>query len=87
MKALQAYIKRQNDWDALFNRVNARPLSLDTAEDRQRIARRIDAELSPENLHSDGEISHAEASRKYNRLIRVAEQLKKLDPNVQFWEV
>lgn len=87
MKALQAYIKRQNDWDALFNRVNARPLSLDTAEDRQRIARRIDAELSPENLTMDGELSSAEVNRAYNRLIRVAEQLKKLDPNVQFWEV
>ncbi len=87
MKALQAYIKRQNDWDALFNRVNARPLSLDTAEDRQRIARRIDAELSPENLTCDGELSGAEVSRTYNRLIRAAEQLKKLDPTVQFWEV
>ena len=44
MKALQAYIKRNNDWDALFNRVNARPLGIDTHEDRQRLARRIDNE-------------------------------------------
>jgi hypothetical protein len=26
--------------------------------------------LSPENLHCDGEISRAEAQRKYNRLMR-----------------
>lgn len=87
MKALQTYIKRQNDWDALFNRVNARPLSLDTAEDRQRIARRIDNELSPENLSCDGELSRTEVSRRYNTLIRVAEQLQALDPSIQFSEV
>jgi hypothetical protein len=79
MKALHAYIKRQNDWDGLFNRVNARPLSLDSAEDRQRLARRIDT--------MDGELSRAEVNRRYNNLIRVAEQLQKLDPSIQFWEV
>lgn len=87
MKALQAYIKKQNDWDGLFNRVNARPLGIDTPEDRQRLARRIDNELSPENLTCDGELSRAEVNRRYNNLIRVAEQLRKLDPTVQFWEV
>ena len=87
MKALQAYIDRQNDWDSLFNRTNARPLSLDSAEDRQRLARRIDNELSPENLSCDGELSRAEVNRRYNNLIKVAEQLQKLDPTIQFSEV
>ena len=87
MKALHAYIKRQNDWDGLFNRVNARPLSLDSAEDRQRLARRIDNELSPENLTMDGELSRSEVNRRYNTLIRVAEQLQKLDSSIQFSEV
>ena len=87
MKALHAYIKKQNDWDAFFNRTNARPLGVDTPEDRQRLARRIDNELSPENLTCDGELSRAEVNRRYNNLIRVAEQLRKLDPTVQFWEV
>jgi hypothetical protein len=87
MKALHAYIKKQNDWDSFFNRTNARPLGVDTPEDRQRLARRIDNELSPENLTCDGELSRAEINRRYNNLIRVAEQLRKLDPTVQFWEV
>ena len=87
MKALHAYIKKQNDWDSFFNRTNARPLGVDTPEDRQRLARRIDNELSPENLTCDGELSRAEVNRRYNNLIRVAEQLRKLDPTVQFWEV
>lgn len=87
MKALHAYIKKQNDWDSFFNRTNARPLGIDTPEDRQRLARRIDNELSPENLSCDGELSRAEINRRYNNLIRVAEQLRKLDPTVQFWEV
>jgi len=87
MKALQKYIDRQNDWDSLFNHTNFRPLSLDTFEDRQRLARRIDNELSPENLTMDGELSRTEINRRYNTLIRVAEQLQKLDPSIQFSEV
>ena len=87
MKALQAYIKRNNEWDALFNRVNAQPLGTDTPEDRQRLARRIDSELSPENLTMDGELSRTEINRRYNNLIRVAEQLQALDPSIQFSEV
>jgi hypothetical protein len=80
MKALQAYINRINK-RALY------PVSLDSAEDRKRIARRIDSELSPENLTMDGELSRSEVNRRYNNLIRVAEQLQKLDPSIQFWEV
>jgi hypothetical protein len=31
---------------------------------------RLTNELSPENLHCDGEISRAEANRKYKRLMK-----------------
>ena len=30
----------------------------------------LSSSLSPENLHCDGEISNAEANRKYNRLMK-----------------
>jgi len=84
MKALQNYVKQANDWNAIFNRGQ---YDLTNEGDRQRLARRIDNELSPENLTMDGELSRAEVNRRYNNLIRVAEQLQKLDPTIQFWEV
>jgi hypothetical protein len=84
MKALQNYVKQANDWNALFNRGS---FDLANESDRQRLARRIDSELSPENLTMDGELSRSVVSRRYNNLIRVAEQLQKLDPSIQFSEV
>jgi len=35
-------------------------------------------QLSPENLHCDGEISNAEADRKYTRLIKKWRALEKI---------
>jgi len=84
MKALQNYVKQANDWNAIFNRGQ---YDLGNESDRQRLARRIDSELSPENLTMDGELSRTEINRRYNNLIRVAEQLQKLDPSIQFSEV
>ena len=84
MKALQNYVKQANDWNAIFNRGQ---YDLGNESDRQALARRIDNELSPENLTMDGELSRSEVNRRYNNLVRVAEQLQKLDPTIQFWEV
>ena len=49
---LEAYVERKNSWGKLFG---SKPLSLLNAEDRQKIADSIDADLSPENLTCDGE--------------------------------
>ena len=84
MRALQTYVKQANDWNAIFNRGQ---YDLANERDRQRLARRIDNELSPENLSCDGELSRTEVNRRYNNLIRVAEQLQALDPSIQFSEV
>ncbi len=43
---------------------------------RQQIDR-IDGQLSPENLHCDGEITRAQAKVKYNRLMRERNALEK----------
>jgi hypothetical protein len=39
---------------------------------------RVDCQLSPENLHQDGEITRAQAQVKYNRLIKERNRLEKL---------
>ena len=84
MKTLQNYVKQANEWNALFNH---RQYDLANEGDRRALAQRIDNELSPENLSCDGELSRSVVSRRYNNLIRVAEQLQKLDPSIQFSEV
>lgn len=83
MKELNEFVARENKWSAIFGE---KPLTLTSAVDRRRIAGKIDSCLSPENLHCDGEISAAEANRKYRFLSKAAEQLIRLDPSVEIHE-
>lgn len=82
---LEAYVEAENKWAAIFNK-DHRPLSLLRAEDRQRIAASIDSRLSPENLTCDGELSRSQVQARYRSLIRCAEELRSIDPAVQFYE-
>ncbi len=83
IKTLEQYVEQKNRWGAIFG---SKPLSLLNAQDRQKIADSIDADLSPENLHCDGEISPAQARKKYQILTRAAQELLSIDPNVKFYE-
>jgi hypothetical protein len=83
MKALEQYVERKNSWGLLFG---SKPLSLNSAEDRQAIADSIDSDLSPENLTCDGELSRSAVNARYTQLTRAAAQLQKLDPSVKFYE-
>lgn len=80
---IEQYLEQKNSWNQLFGE---QPLSLMRAADRQRIADSLDAELSPENLTCDGEIRGAALTRKYNYLVRCAEELLSIDPNLVFHE-
>ena len=83
MKELKAYVEQQNQWNAIFK---GRQYDLSNPADRQAIAKKIDADLSPENLSCDGELPRSQVQAKYRRLSKVAEQLLKLDPTVQIYE-
>jgi hypothetical protein len=83
MRALEQYVEQKNTWASLFK---GRQLSLDSAEDRQRIADSIDAALSPENLTCDGELTRSQVQARYRELQRVARELRQLDPSVKFYE-
>jgi hypothetical protein len=80
MKALQAYIDRQNKWNSMFG--NHTPYEVATATGRKRVAEVIDCALSPENLSCDGELSRTEVNRRYRELTAAAKDLIKLDPTV-----
>lgn len=74
MKNLTAYVEQQNSWNSIFGQAPmTMPLSQSSVDS---IARSIDSGLSPENLHCDGEISAREAQTKYNRYMRVLNELR-----------
>jgi hypothetical protein len=73
MKNLQTYIDQKNAWGNIFNKPGiAFPLSQNTVDG---LARSLDGDLSPENLHCDGEISQRQAQAKYNFYGRVIREL------------
>ena len=82
MKELNEFVSRENKWANIFGNT----VEINSAKGRKDVANRIDSALSPENLHCDGEISAAEANRKFKFLTKAAEQLMKLDPSVEIHE-
>ncbi len=83
ISTLEQYVDGINRWGALFGN---KELSLLNAEDRQRIAERIDADLSPENLTCDGELPRSQVQARYKMLTRAAQELKSIDSSVTFYE-
>jgi hypothetical protein len=83
MKELKAYVEQTNKWNAMFKGTQ---YSLSSATDRQKLANKIDADLSPENLTCDGELPAATVRARHKQLTTVAKQLMALDPTVSFYE-
>jgi hypothetical protein len=81
MKALNALIKLENDWSSMFNPKFV-AYEVKTSAGRERVAKMIDAKLSPENLSCDGELPRAEVNRRYRALTSAAQDLLKLDPSM-----
>jgi hypothetical protein len=74
MRTLKKFIDDNNRWIALFNTAPMQfPLTQAQVND---LASTLDSQLSPENLHCDGEISNAEAQRKYRFLATVCKELE-----------
>jgi hypothetical protein len=84
ISTLEQYVERKNSWNKLFK---GKELSLLNKADRQAIANSIDAELSPENLTCDGELSGAQVRQRQKFLFRCAEELISIDPTVTFYEL
>ena len=80
---IEQYVERKNAFAKLFGN---KELSLLNAKDRQTIANSIDADLSPENLTCDGELSRSQVQARYQFLTRAAQELQSIDPAVTFYE-
>lgn len=74
MRNLENYIDQKNSWGKFFN-TPAITFPLSEA-DAKSVAGSIDSELSPENLHCDGEITAQQAHKKYVYLTTVARELE-----------
>jgi len=73
MKNLQTYIDEKNSWGNIFGKPGITfPMDQKAVDD---LARSLDGDLSPENLHCDGEISQRQAQAKYNFYGRVIKDL------------
>ena len=83
MSALNTYLDRKNAFAKMFGQ---KAMSLQESADRQRIADSIDADMSPENLTCDGELSRSQVQTRYRALMAAAKELKQLDPAVKFYE-
>ena len=74
MNTLTKYIDDMNRWNAIFGMA---PMTLPLSQkDADALSDKLSSELSPENLHCDGEISQAEAQRKYNYYGKVIKELE-----------
>ncbi len=82
MKYLNKYLAQENRFREIFQQ---QLLTLETFEDRQRVADHIAAALSPENLTCDGELSRSEVQRRYTLLKGAEGELFKLDPKVELY--
>ena len=81
MKALNALIKQENDWSSMFNGKFV-AYEVATAQGRERVAKMIDAKLSPENLSCDGELPMTQVRARYRALTSAAQELVRLDPSM-----
>ena len=75
MKNLTHYIDNRNSWNSFFpnSKPITFPLDQKTVND---LARSLDGDLSPENLHCDGEASITHVRAKVTQLNLVSKQLE-----------
>ena len=74
MKNLEAYVEQKNAWNKIFSIEAIRfPLTQANANELMNM---IGSELSPENLHCDGEASISHVRSKHKQLTAVHKQLE-----------
>ena len=74
MKNLEAYVEQKNAWNKIFS-IEAINFPL-TQANANELMNMIGSELSPENLHCDGEASITHVRAKVKQLNTVTKQLE-----------
>jgi hypothetical protein len=77
-ESLKKYVEHMNFWHQLLDDHETDkyeyPVKSQTTADA--IFKELEADLSPENLHCDGEISREEASKKLKKLLAIGKSLQ-----------
>jgi hypothetical protein len=74
MKNLEAYVEQKNAWNKIFSIKSINfPLSQANANELMNM---VASELSPENLHCDGEASISHVRAKHKQLTTVQRELE-----------
>lgn len=77
------FISERNQWNVQFGDPVIDLQQVLTPTQIDELYNEMECQLSPENLHCDGEISNSEADAKYDHLVKCAEQLGKLTGDVR----
>jgi hypothetical protein len=79
LHTLEQYVAQYNSWNKIFDKshvdININNITKDQAHS---LVMRLDSEMSPENLHCDGELSHSQVQTKYDHLMGVWQDLRHL---------
>ena len=74
-KSLKKYVEHLNLWSELHNEGEVYEYPVTTRHTAQVIFAELDSDLSPENLHCDGEITNREANAKLKAILKIANLL------------
>ena len=90
---LEQYVAQHNSWQKIFDKAHV-DIDINNMSKLQadELIRKLDGEMSPENLHCDGEITHSQAQAKYDYFMGVWEDLKEVYAEKQWalppvWEL
>jgi hypothetical protein len=79
LHTLEQYVAQYNSWNKIFDKshvdININNITKDQAHS---LVMRLDNEMSPENLHCNGELSHSQVQTKYDHLMGVWQDLRHL---------
>ena len=75
MKNLETYVTKKNEWNKIFGETTPIEFPLNQAQVNGLMSS-IGSELSPENLHCDGEAPMAYVRQKYAELTKVQKELE-----------
>jgi len=82
MKALVNYVETQSRWDQIFGRP-AMDFPLNEKQIRW-LADSLDAQMSPENLTCDGELTRSEVQERAQYYTRVAHELQEYAQSMNY---
>ena len=79
LHTLEQYVAQYNSWNRIFDKshvdININNITKDQAHS---LVMRLDSEMSPENLHCDGELTPSQVQTKYDHLMGVWQDLRHL---------